>query len=47
MEGLSDTFSLSNASLTGFAERAVGGWRVGGEAEEEEEEEDGVSAIAD
>lgn len=40
MGGLSGTFSLSNASLTGFAERAVGGWRAG-----EEEDEDGVSAI--
>lgn len=38
--GVSVTFSLSNASLTGLAERAVGGWRAG-----EEEEEDGVSAI--
>lgn len=39
MERVSGTFSLSNASLTGLAERAVGGWRAG------EEEEDGVSAI--
>lgn len=39
-KGVSGTFSLSNASLTGLAERAVGGWRVG-----EEEVEDGVSAI--
>lgn len=44
IEGLgriSGTFSLSNASLTGLAERAVGGWRAGVEVEEE----DGVSAI--
>lgn len=39
MGGLLGTFSLSNASLTGLAERAVGGWRAG------EEDEDGVSAI--